>query len=127
MNLRITQLRDSEGKLITIHNSAIIVVENLSKDWSRVDLTIRIAYGTNPDRALEVLQEIAQEMYRDRYWRTQLIELPEVLGIDAVEHSGMLIRVWLKTEPLQQWKVAREFRRRLKLAMKEKGIEIGTP
>lgn len=66
-------------------------------------------------------------MYRDRYWRTQLIELPEVLGIDAVEHSGMLIRVWLKTEPLQQWRVAREFRRRLKLAMKEKGIEIGTP
>jgi moderate conductance mechanosensitive channel len=127
LNLRITQLRDSEGKLITIPNSAIIVVENHSKDWSRVDLTIRIAYGTNPDRALEVLQEIAEKMYRDRYWRTQLIELPEVLGIDAIEHSGMLIRVWLKTEPLQQWKVAREFRRRLKLAMKEKGIEIGTP
>ncbi|HEY9768591.1 MAG TPA: mechanosensitive ion channel family protein [Coleofasciculaceae cyanobacterium] len=127
LNLRITQLRDSEGKLITIPNSAIIVVENHSKDWSRVDLTIKIAYGTNPDRALKVLQEIAQEMYRDRYWQTQLIELPEVLGIDAIEHSGMLIRVWLKTEPLQQWKVAREFRRRLKLAMKDKGIEIGTP
>jgi moderate conductance mechanosensitive channel len=127
LNLRITQLRDSEGKLITIPNSAIIVVENHSKDWSRVDLSIRIAYGTNPDRALEILQEIAEKMYRDRYWRTQLIELPEVLGIDAIEHSGMLIRVWLKTEPLQQWKVAREFRRRLKLAIKEKGIEIGTP
>ncbi len=127
LNLRITQLRDSEGKLITIPNSAIVVVENHSKDWSRVDLTIKIAYGTNPDRALEVLQEIAEKMYRDRYWRTQLIELPEVLGIDEIEHSGMLIRVWLKTEPLQQWKVAREFRRRLKLAMKEKGIEIGTP
>lgn len=127
LNLRITQVRDSEGKLITIPNSAIVVVENHSKDWSRVDLTIKIAYGTNPDRALEVLQEIAEKMYRDRYWRTQLIELPEVLGIDAIEHSGMLIRVWLKTEPLQQWKVAREFRRRLKLAMKEKAIEIGTP
>jgi moderate conductance mechanosensitive channel len=127
LNLRITQIRDSEGKLITIPNSAIVVVENHSKDWSRVDLTIKIAYGTNPDRALEVLQEIAEKMYRDRYWRTQLIELPEVLGIDAIEHSGMLIRVWLKTEPLQQWKVAREFRRRLKLAMKDKGIDIGTP
>jgi moderate conductance mechanosensitive channel len=127
LNLRITQLRDSEGKLITIPNSAIVVVENLSKDWSRVDLTIKIAYGTNPDRALEVLREIAEKMYRDRYWRTQLIELPEVLGIDELEHSGMLIRVWLKTEPLQQWRVAREFRRRLKLAMQEKGIEIGTP
>jgi moderate conductance mechanosensitive channel len=127
LNLRITQLRDSEGKLITIPNSAITVVENLSKDWSRVDLTIKIAYSTNPDRALALLQELAIEMYRDRYWRTQLIEPPEVLGIDAIDHSGMLIRVWLKTQPLQQWNVAREFRRRLKLAMKEKEIEIGTP
>jgi moderate conductance mechanosensitive channel len=127
INLRITQIRDSEGKLITIPNNAITIVKNLSKDWSRVDLTIKIAYDTNPDRALSVLQELAEEMYRDRYWRTQLIELPEVLGIDAIEHSGMLIRVWIKTQPLQQWSVAREFRRRLKLAMKEKEIEIGTP
>jgi moderate conductance mechanosensitive channel len=127
LNLRITQLRDSEGKLITIPNNTITVVENLSKDWSRVDLGIKIAYGTNPDRALEILREVAQEMYRDRYWRTQLIEPPDVLGIDAIEHSGLLMRVWLKTKPLQQWKIAREFRRRLTLTMKEKGIEIGTP
>jgi moderate conductance mechanosensitive channel len=127
LNLRITQLRDSEGKLITIPNNTITVVENLSKDWSRVDLSIKIACGTNPDRALEVLRELAIEMYRDRYWRTQLIEPPEVLGIDAIEHSGMLMRVWIKTQPLQQWNVAREFRRRLQLTMKKNGIEIGTP
>jgi moderate conductance mechanosensitive channel len=127
INLRITQLRDSEGKLITIPNSAITIVENLSKDWSRVDLAIKVAYGTNPDRALQVLRELAQAMYNDRYWRTQLIEPPEVLGIDAIEHSGMLIRIWIKTKPLQQWVVAREFRRRLKLAMKKEDIEIGTP
>ncbi|NJP18697.1 MAG: mechanosensitive ion channel family protein [Hydrococcus sp. CRU_1_1] len=127
INLRITQLRDSEGKLITIPNSAISIVENLSKDWSRVDLTIRVAYGTDPDRALKVLRELAHAMYRDRYWRTQLVEPPEVLGIDAIEHSGMLIRIWIKTQPLQQWIVAREFRRRLKLAMKKEGIDIGTP
>jgi small conductance mechanosensitive channel len=127
INLRITQLRDSEGKLITIPNSAVTIVENLSKDWSRVDLTIKVAYGTDPDRALKVLRELAHAMYRDRYWRTQLIEPPEVLGIDGIEHSGMLIRIWIKTKPLQQWIVAREFRRRLKLAMKKEGIEIGTP
>ncbi|MBW4620012.1 MAG: mechanosensitive ion channel family protein [Cyanosarcina radialis HA8281-LM2] len=127
INLRITQLRDSEGKLITIPNNTITVVENLSKDWSRVDLRIKIAYNTNPDRALEVLREIAEEMYRDRYWQTQIVELPEVLGIEDIDRSGMLIRVWLKTQPLQQWRVAREFRRRLKLAIEEKGIEIGNP
>jgi small conductance mechanosensitive channel len=62
-----------------------------------------------------------------RYWQTQLIEPPEVLGIDAIDRSGILIRIWFKTQPLQQWNVAREFRRRLKLTMKKKGIEIGTP
>lgn len=127
INLRITQIRDSEGKLITIPNSAITIVQNLSKDWSRVDLAISVAYGTNPDRALDILRQLSQEMYADRYWRTQLIEAPEVLGIDAIDHSGILIRVWIKTQPLQQWLVAREFRRRLKLRMKEEGIEIGAP
>lgn len=127
INLRITQIRDSEGKLITIPNSAITIVQNLSKDWSRVDLAIAVAYGTNPDRALNILRQLSQEMYADRDWRTQLIEAPEVLGIDAIDHSGILIRVWIKTQPLQQWLVAREFRRRLKLRMKEEGIEIGAP
>ncbi|MBD2123772.1 mechanosensitive ion channel family protein [Trichocoleus sp. FACHB-262] len=127
MNLRITQLRNNEGRLITIPNSAIAVVQNLSKDWSRVDIAIDVAYGTDPDRALEVIGEVGQEMYRDRDWRGKLPEPPEVLGIDELDHTGILIRVWIKTEPLQQWKVAREFRRRLKYALDEAGIELGSP
>jgi moderate conductance mechanosensitive channel len=127
MNLRITQIRNSEGRLITIPNSEIRVVQNLSKDWSRVDLAVSIAYGTKPDQALQVLQKLSKEMYEDANWRTKLIEPPEVLGIDEINHAGLLFRIWLKTQPLQQWLVAREFRRRLVLAMQEKGIEIGTP
>jgi moderate conductance mechanosensitive channel len=127
INLRITQLRDSEGKLITIPNSAIGIVENLSKDWSRVDLAISVAYDTDPDRAIAVLRQLSQEMYRDRHWRTLLLEPPEVLGVDGISHAGMLIRVWIKTKPLQQWLVAREFRRRLQRSMLREGIEIGTP
>jgi moderate conductance mechanosensitive channel len=72
-----------------------------------VDFAIKVAHNTNLDRALEILQELAQEMYRDRYWRNQLIEPPEVLDIDEIEHTGILMRVWLKTQPLQQWNVAR--------------------
>jgi small conductance mechanosensitive channel len=127
INLRITQLRDSEGKLITIPNNTITVVENLSKDWSRVDLRIKIPHSTNFDRALTVFRELAEAMYRDPYWQTQIIELPEVLGIEDIDNSGTIMRVWLKTQPRQQWKVAREFRRRLKLAIEEKRIEISNP
>ena len=126
MNLRITQIRNNEGQLITIPNSSIAIVRNLSKDWARVDLAIRITYETNPDRALEILRKLSQEIYQENIWRAKIIEPPEVLGIDDLQKSGMLIRIWIKTQPLQQWVVAREFRRRLKLRMEQEEITIGT-
>ncbi|HEY9657825.1 MAG TPA: mechanosensitive ion channel family protein, partial [Allocoleopsis sp.] len=127
MNLRITQLRDSEGQLITIPNSSITVVRNLSKDWSRVDLTIDLAYGTDPDHALTVIRELARALYQDPEWHSKMPDPPEVLGIDEVNHTGILIRVWIKTLPLQQWLVAREFRRRLTLTLEREGLAIGVP
>jgi small-conductance mechanosensitive channel len=126
MNLRITQIRNNEGQLITIPNSSIAIVRNLSKDWARVDLAVRITYDTNPDRALEILKKLAEEIYQENTWRAKIIEPPEVLGIDDLQQSGMLIRIWIKTQPLQQWVVAREFRRRLKLRMEQEEITIGT-
>ena len=127
MNLRITQVRNNEGQLITIPNSSIAIVQNLSKDWARVDLSIRLAYDTNPDHALEILRKLSLEMYQENIWRSKIIEPPEVLGIDDLQHSGMLIRIWIKTQPLQQWAVAREFRRRLKLMLERENIAIGIP
>lgn len=127
MNLRITQLRDSEGQLITVPNSTIEVVQNLSKDWSRVDLTIDLAYGTDPNHALGVIHQLSQELYSDPQWQPKMLEPPEVLGIDSVTHSGILVRVWIKTLPLQQWVVGREFRRRLALVLDQHGLAIGVP
>jgi moderate conductance mechanosensitive channel len=127
MNLRITQLRNAEGRLITIPNSAISVVENLSKDWSRVDLAIVIAYDADIDQALSVINEVGEKMIYDPAWREQIPEPPEVLGVDQIDNTGITIRIWIKTQPLQQWNVAREFRRRLKKALDEKDISIGVP
>jgi moderate conductance mechanosensitive channel len=127
MNLRITQLRNAEGRLITIPNSAITIVENLSKDWSRVDLAIAISYEANLDQAIALIEQVGQQMSRDRTWQTKILEPPEVLGVDDLNSTGVTVRVWIKTEPLQQWNVGREFRRRLKLALDEQGIEIGVP
>ena len=127
MNLRITQVRNGEGQLITIPNSSITIVQNLSKEWARVDLAVRVAYETDPNWALAILQQVANEMYQDEAWRSRILEEPEVLGIDELQHTGMLIRIWIKTQPLQQWAVGREFRRRLRLRMEQEGIEIGVP
>ncbi len=127
MSLRITQLRNPEGCLITIPNSSIIKVSNLTRLWSRVNFEILVDCQTDPSQALNVLKKVTQEFYADPDWRQSLLELPEVLGIDAAGHDGLLLRVWLKTQPGQQWLVSREFRRRVVESLAKQGILLGRP
>ena len=127
MNLRITQIRTTEGRLITIPNSLISQVENLTRSWSRVDFRVSVAYQTDVKLALSVVRQVAQQLHEDPEWSPLLLELPRVLGIETLSHEGMTIRVWIDTKPLQQWIVAREFRLRLRLAFEEHDIEIGAP
>ncbi|MBD1934069.1 MULTISPECIES: mechanosensitive ion channel family protein [Cyanophyceae] len=127
INLRITQVRDAEGRLITIPNSEIKIVANLSSNWSRADLNIPVAYDTDVDQALKLIDDIAQQMSRDPIWLQQILEAPQVLGVDNFGERGVIIRVWIKTQPLKQWDVAREFRRRLKVAFDEAGVPIPLP
>ncbi len=127
LTLIYTQLRDWEGRLITIPNSEIRIVQNMTKDWSRVDFTVEIGYETDADRAIEIIQQVAEQMYAEWEWQKLIIEPPELLGIEQLAHSGILIRLWIKTQPLQQWTVGREFRLRLKRAFDREGIPIGMP
>ena len=127
LNLRITQLRDSEGRLITIPNSEIKAVANLSSRWSRSDLNIPVAYDADIDQVLKLIDAVGVEMDRDQQWQEQIIERPQVLGVDNFGDRGLIVRVWIKTQPLKQWDVAREYRRRLKIAFDSAGIEIPVP
>ncbi|WP_414576951.1 mechanosensitive ion channel family protein [Anabaena sp. CCY 9402-a] len=127
LNLRMTQLRDAEGRLITIPNSEIKVVANLSSRWSRADLTIPVDYNTDIDQALQLIKDVALEMDQDIQWKRQIVETPQVLGIDNFGDRGLMIRVWIKTQPLKQWDVAREYRRRLKIAFDRAGVQIPVP
>jgi len=127
LNLRMTQVRDSEGRLITIPNSEIKIVANLSSRWSRADLTIPVDYQADIDQALKLIRDVALKMDQDPLWQRQIIETPQVLGIDNFGDRGLIIRVWIKTQPLKQWDVAREYRRRLKIAFDKAGIFIPVP
>jgi moderate conductance mechanosensitive channel len=127
MNLRITQLRDLEGQLITIPNSQISIVRNLSSEWSRVNFAVEVGYDADLDQAIEVMKMVCDRLFNDPEWKDLILEQPEILGIDNIAHTGILIRLLIKTKPLQQWLVAREFRRRLKKAFDEKNIPIGIP
>lgn len=125
LNLRITQLRNAEGQLITIPNSTITKVANLTRSWSRVNLELWVDIETNPDRLLSLLNDLSIHFYEEPEWQLKMLERPEVLGIDQITASGLLVRIWIKTQPGQQWAVGREFRRRVLNLMAAEGIAVG--
>lgn len=125
LNLRITQLRNAEGRLITIPNSTITKVANLTRTWSRVNLELWVDIETNPDRLLSLLNDLSIHFYEEPEWQLKMLERPEILGIDQITASGLLVRIWIKTQPGQQWAVGREFRRRVLNLMAAEGIAVG--
>ncbi len=127
ITLRVTQLRNLDGELITIPNRNILMVRNLSSEWSRVNYAIEVSYDADIDQVMQVMAKIGQELYDDPQWQEPILEAPEILGIDEISHKGILIRLIIKTQPLQQWSVAREFRRRLKNVFDQQGIRVGMP
>ncbi len=127
MNLRMTQLRGAGGRLTTIPNSSISIVHNLTKDWSRFEFSIRLPHDVDIERAMKIIEQVAQQMQSDREWQEQIIDPVNVLGVNDISETGVEIILWLKTQPLQQFVVGREFRRRLKLALDREGIAIGIP
>jgi len=122
---RITRLRDMEGRLITIPNSTIRLVENLSSGWSQVDCSVSVSYGTDLERAMAIMRETAQQLRDD--WPEVIFEDPQLLGVEELGESGIRLRIILKTVPLEQWRVRREFLLRLKNRYDLEGIEIPFP
>lgn len=127
MNLRVTQLRDLEGRVIYIPNGEIKTVINFTKGHSQALLDVGIAYKEKVDDVMRVMKEIAQEMRQDPYFGKLILEDMEMLGVDAFMDSAVIIKCRMKTLPIKQWEVAREYRRRLKNRFDELGIEIPFP
>jgi small conductance mechanosensitive channel len=122
MTLRITQLRDSEGRAHFVPNGSILRVVVLSKDFARALVDVEVGYGTDPDQAFDVLREAGRKLHEER--PEQAVEPLEVKGIETLGPNGFVIRTLTKTAPGAQWEVARELRRRILLAFREAGIEI---
>lgn len=125
INLRITQLRDSEGRLITIPNSQIDIVQNLSKDWAQVDLKVTVSPESDLNKVIDLLNSIATTLSQEAEWQQCILEPPELLGVEALDYTGITLRLFLKTQPLKQWPVARELRRRIRDAFEKEGIDMG--
>lgn len=127
VSLRTTRLRDVEGNVWHIPNGSIERIANMSQQWSRSLLDIGVAYGTDIDRATAVIKQVAVETWRDPKWVGEILEEPEVWGVERFEADGIAIRLVTKTRPLSQWKIGRELRARIKQAFDREGIEIPVP
>ncbi len=124
VSLRVTRLRDVEGVVWWVPNGQVTRVGNQSQQWSRALLDIAVAPDTDAGRATEVIQQTADEMWHDPAWSSRLLAEPEVWGVEDIGVAGMLIRLVVKTVPLEQWDVARELRARLKRAFDAAGIRL---
>lgn len=127
MTLRSTVLRDLHGVVHTIPNGEITRVSNLTKTWSRAVIDVSVAYGEDVDVVIDTLRKLSTEFEQDPEWGMLLIEPPEVLGVENLADSGVVVRMAAKTLPLKQWEVARELRRRIKKRFDADGIEIPYP
>jgi len=125
MTLRITQLRNTEGTLITLPNSEIKMVKNYSNEWSRVDFRVGVAYATDLDRAIRVINEEAAALAAQ--YDKKIIGEPQMLGVDELGDSSIVIRLWIKTKPLEQWEIKRIFNKKIKERFDKEGIEIPFP
>jgi len=127
INLRTIVLRDAEGRVHIIPNGSITTMTNATREWSAYVFRIGVAYKENTDRVTEVIRSVLDEMQQDEVFGPKLHEPPEIQGVDALEDSAVIIRGRLKTVPLEQWNVGREFLRRVKMAFDEHDIEIPFP
>jgi small conductance mechanosensitive channel len=127
MNLRVVHVRDGKGNVHIIPNGQIGVVTNMTKGWSRAVVDVGVDYGTDVDRAIRIFQEEGRAFHDDPHWTPRFDGLPEVLGVQQLGDSSVVIRTLLRVQPGKQWEVGREFRRRIKLRLDREGIDIPFP
>ncbi|MPZ87678.1 MAG: mechanosensitive ion channel [Nitriliruptorales bacterium] len=127
ITLRQTRLRDVHGTVWHVPNGEIRAVGNRSQLWARSLLDIGLAYETDIAHATTVIKEVADAVWKDPQWSTQVLEEPQVWGIEDFGPNEIVLRLVLKVEPSRQWAVNREVRRRLLEAFDREGIEIPFP
>jgi small conductance mechanosensitive channel len=124
VGLRVTRLRDVEGTVWYVRNGEITRVGNSSQNWARTVLDIPVPLDADLTRVQEVLKDVAHDLWDDEEFKGQIIEEPEVWGVQDLTPNWITVRVTLKTAPMEQWAVAREMRKRIKARFDHEGLEF---
>jgi small conductance mechanosensitive channel len=124
VSLRTTRLRAVDGTVWHVPNGDIRRVGNKSQHWSRALLDVEVAYDTDIDQAKAVIKRVADTLWHER---EDILEEPEVWGVERLGPNAIVIRLVVKTRPADQYDVSRDLRQRLKEAFDAEGIEIPFP
>jgi len=127
INLRTIVLRDLTGTVHVFPNGTVNTLANLTQAWSAHVFDIGVAYKEDTDKVVEVIRRVGAELKADETFGPMILEEMEVFGVDAFGDSAVVIKGRIKTVPIQQWAVGREFKRRVKKAFDAEGIEIPFP
>ncbi len=127
VGLRVTRLRSLDGTVWYVPNGQVQRVGNQSQGWARAVLDVGVAYDEDIAHVQHILGRVGTELRADPEWAPLVMEDPEVWGVEALSADSVVVRLVVKTVPLEQWKVARELRHRIKSAFDAEGIEIPFP
>jgi moderate conductance mechanosensitive channel len=127
ISIRTVRLRDAGGPVHIIPYSSIVTVTNLTKEFSCYPLEIGVAYRENIDAVIVVIQQLGDELQQDPVYGPLILERLEVLGLDKFADSAIIIKARIKTKPGMQWRVGREYNRRMKQRFDELDIQIPFP
>ena len=127
MSIRSVRLRDNDGHVHTVPFSEVTTVRNMTKDFSFAAFNIGVAYRENVDDVIAVMKEVAQGLREDADYAPYIMEPLEVGGLDRFGESAVVITARIKVLPAQQWRIGREYNRRLKIEFDRRGIEMPFP
>ena len=126
-NLRRTTVRDLDGVVHTVPNGEIKVASNLTRVWARINQDVTVAYGTDIDKAIRIVDGVGKELAEDPVWKRRILEPPRVERVEAIGEYGVTLKILGSVRAPEQWAASGEFRKRLLAALAANGIEIPRP
>ncbi|MCB9211635.1 MAG: mechanosensitive ion channel family protein [Ignavibacteriales bacterium] len=127
INFRTIVLRDLSGTVHIFPNGTITTLSNMTNEWSAYVFEIGVAYKENTDHVIEIIKDVGKKLHADENFKDLMLEEVDIFGVDKLGDSAVIIKGRIKTQPVRQWAVGREFLRRVKYALDENNIEIPFP
>jgi small-conductance mechanosensitive channel len=127
MTVRSLRLRDLNGSLHTVNFGSVAIVTNMTREFSYYVIDVKVSYQYDPDHVMEVLRQTDEELRAEEDFKYYILQPIEIMGLETFADTSFIVRARIRTRPIKQWDVGREFNRRLKHNLERRGIVQAVP